>query len=85
MSSEKEEVAVIFTIEKRINFTLTDLDVKAPAYDYFRQKLSLLQKESIIDLKWNVTCKQIPIKFMRYLDYERTNFLELWKVVFQKV
>ena len=85
MSSEKEEVAVIFTIEKRINFTLADLDVKAPAYDYFRQKLSLLQKKSIIDLKWNVTCKQIPIKFMKYLDYERTNFLELWKVVFQKV
>ena len=85
MSSEKEEVAVIFTIEKRINFTLADLDIKAPAYDYFRQKLALLQKESMIDLKRNVTCEQIPMKFMKYLNYERTNFLELWKVIFQRV
>ena len=85
MSSEKEEVAVIFTIEKRTNFTLADLNIKAPAYDYFRQKLSLLQKESMIDLKRNVTYEQIPIKFMKYLNYERTNFLELWKVIFQRV
>ncbi|KAK3730372.1 hypothetical protein QZH41_020668, partial [Actinostola sp. cb2023] len=62
------------SIEKRINFTLDDLDVACPAYDHFIQTIETLQSDKILQVR------RIPAVFAQYFDYERVKELELWEM-----
>eukprot|EP00039_Didymoeca_costata_P032866 m.39639 g.39639 ORF g.39639 m.39639 type:complete len:342 (+) comp9577_c0_seq1:150-1175(+) len=73
-SPSKQKRVLYLSIEKRINFTLSALDVESPAYDFFY---------SVIVTSPKFTAKQIPTKtFAQYfMGYERTPQLELWEIV----
>ncbi|XP_013415585.1 methyltransferase-like protein 22 [Lingula anatina] len=67
------------SLEKRLNFTLSDLDVACPAYDHFQQCLSELTvfRE---DNGVTYTVEQVPSTFPQYFKYDRTKYLELWLI-----
>ncbi len=72
--------SLYLALERRLNFTLTDLEVSCPAYQYFTQCVSdLCAQNNESDIKY--TAEQIdPQSFGQYFNYQRTKYLELWKV-----
>uniref|UniRef100_A0AAY4CYU6 Methyltransferase like 22 n=1 Tax=Denticeps clupeoides TaxID=299321 RepID=A0AAY4CYU6_9TELE len=69
---------VYLSIEKRLNFTLRHMDVSCEAYDHFRHCLAELQ--GMADGKMKYTIKQLENFFPQFLQYERVDQLELWKI-----
>ncbi|XP_049599898.1 methyltransferase-like protein 22 [Syngnathus scovelli] len=74
---------VFISIEKRFNFTLRNMDVSCDAYNHFRHCLS--QLEDLVDGQCSYTVEQIPSTFPQFLQYERIDQLELWKVTAKRV
>uniref|UniRef100_A0A3P9A1E1 Methyltransferase like 22 n=1 Tax=Esox lucius TaxID=8010 RepID=A0A3P9A1E1_ESOLU len=66
------------SIEKRLNFTVRQMDVSCEAYDHFRHCLSEL--EEMKDGRTSFTVEQVSPNFPQCLQYERVELLELWKV-----
>jgi len=64
------------SLEKRLNFTLSDLEVAAPAYDNFLQHLEKLKM--LPNKKWHI--RRIEIDFPTYFLYERSKYMELWEI-----
>ncbi|XP_066497944.1 methyltransferase-like protein 22 isoform X2 [Hoplias malabaricus] len=77
-SNLRNPSTVFFSIEKRLNFTLRRMDVSCEAYDHFR--LCLQQLEDMNDGKMKFTVEPVPCTFPQFLQYERVEQLELWKV-----
>lgn len=69
--------SLFLSLEKRLNFTLSELEVACPAYDHFRECLSKLQRTEGA-LHYDV--QRIDTTFPQFLQYERTQQLELWKI-----
>ncbi|XP_018610175.1 methyltransferase-like protein 22 isoform X3 [Scleropages formosus] len=69
---------IYLCIEKRLNFTIRHLNVTCEAYDYFRHSLDNLQ--DLVDGKMRFTVEQLETCFPQFLQYERVDQLELWKV-----
>ncbi|XP_070779419.1 methyltransferase-like protein 22 isoform X2 [Enoplosus armatus] len=69
---------IFISIERRMNFTLRDMDVSCEAYDHFRHCLSQLQ--DLVDGRCSFRVEQLPSNFAQFLLYERIEQLELWKV-----
>lgn len=69
---------IFISIEKRMNFSLRDMDVSCEAYDHFSHCLSQLQ--DLVDGRCNFRVEQLPCNFTQCLLYERIEQLELWKV-----
>ncbi|EDV27326.1 uncharacterized protein TRIADDRAFT_21429 [Trichoplax adhaerens] len=67
---------VYVAMEKRINFTLIDLEETAPAYNHFLSSLD----ELIVKNDCKLTAQRIDISFPQYFQYERVKQLELWKL-----
>ncbi|XP_071813254.1 methyltransferase-like protein 22 isoform X1 [Apostichopus japonicus] len=66
-------------LEKRINFSLDDLDVSSPAHDHFLQWVEVLKKTEGFD------CRQMKTSFPKRFNYTRTKQLELWQITFSHV
>ncbi|XP_044038109.1 methyltransferase-like protein 22 isoform X2 [Siniperca chuatsi] len=69
---------IFISIEKRMNFSLRDMDVSCEAYDHFSHCLSQLQH--LADGRYSFRVEQLPSNFAQFLLYERIEQLELWKV-----
>ncbi|KAI0236223.1 Methyltransferase-like protein 22 [Lamellibrachia satsuma] len=69
--------SLFLSIEKRLNFSLLDLDVACPAYNHFRKCLNDLQET---EGTHSFNMQQIDTAFPQFLQYERTQQLELWKI-----
>ncbi|XP_033119071.1 methyltransferase-like protein 22 [Anneissia japonica] len=70
--------AVYIATEKRLNFTLEDLDVTCKEYDFFRACMNELASKIAKENTFKI--EQIPIEFKQRFSYQRTKQLELWKI-----
>ncbi|CAK8696919.1 unnamed protein product [Clavelina lepadiformis] len=61
-------------LEKRLNFTLDDLEVTCHEYDYFRKCLDALAAKNL-----NVEIVEIDC-LPQYFEYDRVQQLELWRI-----
>ena len=67
------------SMERRYNFTLSDLDVTCKEYDYFHSHLVKLTSScSDNGVKFNAS--QVTTDFPQYFDYKRVAQLELWQI-----
>lgn len=82
ISSEEENVTILLSVEKRINFTLDDLDISAPAHEYFIKQLKKIHnkvsRNSRNQRKFEY-CK-LPLIFKQSINYIRNQYLELWQI-----
>ncbi|XP_054614535.1 methyltransferase-like protein 22 isoform X2 [Dunckerocampus dactyliophorus] len=74
---------IFISLEKRLNFTIREMDVSCEAYNHFRHCLS--QLEDLVDGQCSYTVEQLPCTFPQFLRYERIEQLELWKVTTKRV
>ncbi|KAM5198912.1 methyltransferase-like protein 22 isoform 5-T5 [Hipposideros larvatus] len=79
----KNACTAILSVEKRLNFTLSHLDVTCEAYDHFRA--SLQQLEELEDGQLRFAVEPVEASFPQRLAYERIRQLELWKVFVEPV
>ncbi|XP_046524604.1 methyltransferase-like protein 22 [Equus quagga] len=79
----KNACIAILSVEKRLNFTLRDLDVTCEAYDHFRSALRRLEK--LADGRRRFVVEPVDASFPQCLAYERIQQLELWKVLVEPV
>jgi len=79
--NENKKVICLISIEKRVNFTIEDLDVSSHAYDHFRTNLANLNSSHAGKSTRIYEVEQLNTNFPKYLDYERPKELELWKVI----
>ncbi|XP_052536133.1 methyltransferase-like protein 22 isoform X1 [Tympanuchus pallidicinctus] len=75
----KHSCTVFLAIEKRLNFTLRQMDVTCEAYSHFRSTLNDL--ENLHDGKMKYSVEPIKPDFCQFLTYERIEQLELWKIM----
>lgn len=75
----KHSCTVFLAIEKRLNFTLRQMDVTCEAYSHFRSTLNDL--ENLHDGKMKYSVEPIKPDFCQFLIYERIEQLELWKII----
>ncbi|XP_072205232.1 methyltransferase-like protein 22 isoform X2 [Excalfactoria chinensis] len=75
----KHSCTIFLAIEKRLNFTLRQMDVTCEAYSHFRSTLNDL--ENLHDGKMKYSVEPIKPDFCQFLIYERIEQLELWKIV----
>ncbi|KAK6171409.1 hypothetical protein SNE40_019603 [Patella caerulea] len=75
---QKVPKTVYIALEKRLVFTLEDLDVVSPAYSHFQQCLTRLVNCHESNLL--IEHSQIPCDFPQYFDYHRVKELELWEI-----
>ncbi|XP_065657640.1 methyltransferase-like protein 22 [Hydra vulgaris] len=68
------DVIVFFSIEKRLNFSIEELDVSSPSYEHFRNLLHCYSSSN------NISITNIPLDFPIFVDYERSSYLELWRI-----
>ncbi|XP_053706744.1 methyltransferase-like protein 22 [Synchiropus splendidus] len=82
-SNFRHDCTVYISIEKRLNFTIRHMDVSCEAYDHFRRCLDQLQ--ALTDGQCRYSVQQIPSDFPQFLQYERIEQLELWKVTASRI
>uniref|UniRef100_A0A8V0YTY3 Methyltransferase like 22 n=1 Tax=Gallus gallus TaxID=9031 RepID=A0A8V0YTY3_CHICK len=75
----KHSCTVFLAIEKRLNFTLRQMDVTCEAYSHFRSTLNDL--ENLHDGKMKYSVEPVKPDFCQFLIYERIEQLELWKII----
>ncbi|XP_070811072.1 methyltransferase-like protein 22 isoform X1 [Pituophis catenifer annectens] len=81
--SLRNSCTVYFSMEKRFNFTLRQMDVVCEAYNHFRSTLEELLKTSDGEMRYHV--QLVELSFPQHIVYERVPQLELWKLRAQKV
>lgn len=79
----KNACTAILSVEKRLNFTLSHLDVTCEAYDHFYSSLHQLEQHRGGQLRFTV--EPVEASFPQYLVYERIRQLELWKIFMEPV
>ncbi|XP_063760823.1 methyltransferase-like protein 22 isoform X2 [Eleginops maclovinus] len=77
-SSFSHSCSIFISIERRMNFTLRNMDVSCDAYKHFSRCLSQLQ--ALQDGRCSFTVERLPADFSQFFLYERIEQLELWKV-----
>ena len=64
-------------IEKRFVFTVNDMSVAAPAYDYFRRRLTSLQSSNAPDLQaQQIDAPQLHVS----IRSDVSSSMELWRL-----
>lgn len=62
------------SLERRLNFTLSELDVSCPAYDHFLRRTEKLEQDSGVEVK------KLSVNFRQSFAYARSKYLELWQM-----
>ena len=73
--SVKVKPIILISLEKRLNFTLIDLDVTCREYDHFRICLQQFEKNSGY-FSQSICVETLP----HYFQYDRTKYVELWEL-----
>uniref|UniRef100_A0A0B8RQ56 Methyltransferase-like protein 22-like n=1 Tax=Philothamnus irregularis TaxID=1899461 RepID=A0A0B8RQ56_9SAUR len=81
--SLRNSCTVYFSMEKRFNFTLRQMDVVCEAYNHFRSTLEELLKTSDGEMRYHV--QPVELSFPQHIVYERVPQLELWKLRAEKI
>jgi predicted nicotinamide N-methyase len=71
-----EPPAIIVSLERRVNFSLEEMDVASPYYRHFRTCLDLSYTTSMGELKFQA--QQMSTDFSQYSDYDRVKELAMW-------
>ncbi|KAK3612251.1 hypothetical protein CHS0354_039533 [Potamilus streckersoni] len=79
LMSHPKEKSLYIALEKRLVFTVSDLDIASPGYEHFRECLDILQSHGNFNGP-QFHCEQLSTTFPQYLNYNRSKYLELWKV-----
>lgn len=66
---------VYIALEKRVNFTLEDLDVASPSHTHFMHWLQKLR-----ELGWKVCVVDLSDVPQYFGSYSRDSYLELWEL-----
>lgn len=66
---------VYVALEKRVNFTLEDLDIASPSHMHFMQWLERLR-----ELGWRVCAVDVSSVPQYFCSYSRDSYLELWEL-----
>ncbi|XP_058013278.1 methyltransferase-like protein 22 isoform X2 [Ahaetulla prasina] len=82
-SNLRNSCTVYFSMEKRFNFTLRQMDVVCEAYNHFRSTLEELLKTSNSEMRYHL--QPVELSFPQHIVYERIPQLELWKLRAQKI
>ncbi|KAM3827137.1 methyltransferase-like protein 22 isoform 2-T5 [Vipera latastei] len=82
-SNLRNDCTIFFSMEKRFNFTLRQMDVVCEAYNHFRSTLDELLKTREGRMKYSI--QPIELSFPQHIVYERVPQLELWKLSAQKM
>ncbi|GAB6031171.1 Methyltransferase-like protein 22 [Chamberlinius hualienensis] len=77
LRGNRRPINVFISLERRLNFTLDNLEVSCPAYDHFIECIKKF--ESDVELP-QLTISQISTDFTQYFSYKRTKYLEIWKL-----
>ncbi|XP_076122309.1 methyltransferase-like protein 22 isoform X1 [Alosa pseudoharengus] len=77
-SNLRNRSTVYVSIEKRLNFTLREMDVACEAYNHFRHCLDELC--DMDDGKMEYRVEQVLSPIPQFLQYERVEQLEVWKI-----
>ncbi|XP_053550086.1 methyltransferase-like protein 22 [Bombina bombina] len=77
--SLRNSCTIYLSIERRLNFTLRDLDITCEAYNYFRSCLENFENIQHGKVKWR--SELIKPTFPQFFSYERVALLELWKII----
>lgn len=76
-SSACSKIKVYISTEKRLNFTLEDMDITCKEYDHFKQGLENLLSAFNPSLAMHrIDMTKIP----QYCQYDRTSQLEVWEL-----
>lgn len=70
---------VYIALEKRVNFTLEDLDVASPSHTHFMQWLQKLR-----ELGWKVCVVDLSDVPQYFGSYSRDSYLELWELTIKR-
>ncbi|XP_037523217.1 methyltransferase-like protein 22 [Rhipicephalus sanguineus] len=70
---------VYIALEKRVNFTLEDLDVASPSHTHFMQWLQKLR-----ELGWKVCVVDLSGVPQYFGSYSRDSYLELWELTIKR-
>lgn len=65
---------IFIALEKRYVFTMADLDVVAPCYEYFMQRIQEIQSADV-----RIKLDIVNIDFPQYFVYERSKDLTIMK------
>jgi len=63
-------MVLFLAIERRLNFTIEDLAVTSPAYNYFLDRIDVLERKDK-----TITARKLGTEFPQYLQYERVKEL----------
>lgn len=74
-SVTRAEQAVFIALEKRVNFTLDDLDVVSPSHAHFTRWLEQLRGRG-----WRVGALDLSGIPQYFSGYSRDSYLELWQL-----
>ncbi|XP_019853597.1 PREDICTED: methyltransferase-like protein 22 [Amphimedon queenslandica] len=74
---------IIISMEKRINFTLSDLAPSSPCYEYFCSSLAQ-SYEASNEMKITFDVTPLSTDFPQLFKYERVKELEIWKIKVKK-
>lgn len=77
-SNLQNPCVVYLSIEKRFNFTLRHMNTSCEAYDHFRHCLEELC--NMEDGRMHYSVEQVSTTFPQFLQYERVEQLEIWKM-----
>lgn len=81
--SKQKRIDVFISLEKRLNFSMTEMDVAAPSYEHFMRILDFVKSgEYFTNLIGTFVVEEIPVQFPKYFDYERNKYLELWRITY---
>jgi predicted nicotinamide N-methyase len=76
---EASPKVLILTIEQRINFLTDRMCCACPAYEYFQEALVEL-KERGRKNGVHYQTEQLEVNFAQCIEYERSEFCEIWKI-----
>lgn len=70
---------MMISLEKRFNFTMDDLDVRAPMYDHFCSLIAAQRDQSLPGCSGALLGRKLSISGLpKSTEYDRGSDMELW-------
>lgn len=86
--SKEKRITIFISLEKRLNFTLEDMDITSPCYNHFLKQINKLESGgfNIGNFKnCSFVASQLDKNFSKSIFSERNEHLEIWKIQYNIV